>query len=192
MTILRELRRFVEAKNIDGERHEIREYVLAHAETLAPAFGTSAEHIAETLEIIDDDATLAGRLLKDIKRRESEVREERRGTKYERAQAAAGVIASQARWEGNQLHFDLPALLATALTRRTDLLVFATERFDVAVHMKPLLALAQLKRKDLRGYVDSRGVHIRWGTGGLSFCPKDDCAAERIVVSVLSAAEQAA
>lgn len=180
MKILRDLRRFVLAKDNDDERHEIRSYVLENVDTIASAFGVTGEAIKNGLDKVEDDAALARRLITEVKRIDASGREQRVERRAQAAQSSAEVLAGVARWNGDAAHFDLISVLASVLTRPQDLLVFTADAFTVAIFMAPLMNLSRLDRTDLTAFVDAKGLHIRWERGGLNLRPQTDPSAERV------------
>jgi hypothetical protein len=127
---------------------------------------------------------LATKMLGIAKKAEAAQRASKKLGRARAAQAAAETLASRATWEGDRARIDIVSLLASALTKRQDLLVFTTDDFTVAVYQATLFDLARLRRRDLTGFVDSNGLHIRWKTGGMNLRPKTDPQAGRIVLSV--------
>ena len=92
-----------------------------------------------------------------------------------RQQAMSGTLAGSARKS---------VMRASTLTKRNDLLVFTSDQFTIGVHMAPLFDMAKLKKRDLTAFVDAKGLHIRWTTGGLNLRPRTDAGADRIVMSL--------
>ena len=180
MKILRDLRRFVLAKDNDDERHEVRSYILENADSIASAFGVTTEAIKLGLDRVEDDAALARRLLTEIKRAQADGRQRRTEDRANTAQTSADVLASVARWHGDAAHFDLLSVLASVLTRSQDLLVFTSDAFTVAIFMAPLIKLARLDRTDLTAFVDAKGLHVRWAHGGINLRPQTDPSADRV------------
>ncbi len=180
MKILRDLRRFVLAKDNDDERHEIRSYVVEHIDSIATAFGVTIEAIGLGLDKEEDDAALARRLLAEVKRLQASGRELRVERRAQASQSSAEVLASVALWNGDAAHFDLISVLASVLTRPQDLLVFTSDAFTVAIFMAPLMNLSRLDRTDLTAFVDAKGLHIRWERGGLNLRPQTDPSADRV------------
>jgi len=80
----------------------------------------------------------------------------------------------------------VPAILSSVLTKRDDLIVFASDGFTTSVYQAMLFDLARLKRRDLSGFVDSKGLHIRWRTGGLNLRSQVDPHADRVVMNLSS------
>jgi hypothetical protein len=184
MKALRDLRRFILAKCNSEEQHEIREYVNEHLNEVARDFCVTTGTIVTAMENVQDDAALAVRLLETIRRAETMQRDLRKTSRAKAAQASADALASTARWEGETAQVDILSLLSSMLTKRNDLLVFTCDDFTVGVYMSPLYDLAKLKKRDLTAFVDAKGLHIRWRTGGLNLCPQIDHQAERIVMSL--------
>lgn len=167
--VLRDLKRFVVAHDNEGERHEIREYLLTHAAILAPAFGVSEQDMRYVVATVSDDAKLAAQVLFSLKTAMSRGNEAAREALTTNAQASADVIGDVAHWyEWGAADVDILSLLASALIS-SGLLVFQSDAFaPVAVPMFRLRALAKLERMDLTATVDANGLHIRWSTGGLN------------------------
>ncbi len=184
MKALNQLRRFILAKSNADEVHEIREYVRGNLAELAHDFCVTTGTIESALECVKDDSSLACRMLETIRRSEAIQRAHRKEARAKAAQASADALASMARWENGKLHVDMVSLLASALTKRNDLLVFASDEFTVGVYMAPLFDLAKLKRRDLTAFVDAEGLHLRWSTGGLNLRSRKDDDADRIVMSL--------
>lgn len=182
MKALRELRGFILAKCNAEEQHEVRLYVAEHLDALASGFHVSPATITSALEAVQDDASLAIRMLETIRRTEALHRERRKTNRAKEAQASADAIGSVAQWDGEQVQVDILSLLSSALTRRNDLLVFSGDGFSVGVRQCVLFDLAKLKRRDLTAFVDGEGLHVCWSTGGLNFYPQSDRNAERVVV----------
>ncbi len=171
---LQDLRRFIAAKNNEDERAEIRAYANDNADDLARAFAVTREKFLSAVAKVEDDEKLASLLLGSIKQAFSDGRAAKVDARNLAAQQSADVLGSAVRWEGNAASVDVVSLLASVLTRRGDVLVFACEAFRVAVYMDPLIALAKLERADLTGFVDAEGFHLRWngGKGGINLRPK--------------------
>src|SRR5689334_21933193 len=66
MKALNDLRRFINTKNNDFEREEIRAYLLENAVDLALAFGVSLQAFQEAITKVDDDVELSIRVLDGI------------------------------------------------------------------------------------------------------------------------------
>jgi hypothetical protein len=64
------------------------------------------------------------------------------------------------------------------------MIVFVSDEFTVAIPQAILLDLARLRRRDVTGFVDVTGLHVRWRTGGLNLRPKTDPQADRVVLSL--------
>jgi hypothetical protein len=187
MKALRDLRKFVLIKSAEGNHAEIRAYVSENVDHVAQAFHVPPETIMNALEQVRDDSDLAARMLETIRRAEDRLRDHRKQARAEDAQKSADVLATAVQWQGAQAHLDLPSLVASALTRRQDLIVFTCEAFTIAVHMAPLLDLAKIHRvrDDLSGFVDADGLHLRWGKrGGLNLRPQQDADASKIILSL--------
>jgi hypothetical protein len=171
---LQDLKRFIASKNNEDERAEIRAYVNDNADDLARAFAVTREKFLAAVAKEEDDEKLANALLGSIKQAQCDGRAAKVEARNVSAQQSADVLGSAVRWEGNAASVDVVSLLASVLTRRGDVLVFASDAFTVAVYMDPLLALAKLERADLTGFVDAEGFHLRWssGKGGINLRPK--------------------
>ncbi len=192
MRALNDLRRFIKAKNNDEERAEIRAYLLGNAHDLSEAFGVSVDAFREAVSNVADDVELSIRMLDGIR---SAAKDQRRG-KYEKlvrsAQQSAEILGAVAFWRGERAEIDVTSLLSCALTRRDDVLVFVADTFAVGIRMAPLFDLRKLGRMDLTGWVDAKGFHVRWSTGGLNFVPTLDPHAARIIVPLAGRARFAA
>lgn len=180
---LRALRRFIEAKQDEAERHEIRSYVLDNLDELADSFGASSLAITDKIATITDE-DLPRLLLKEIKRVEATGRGMRAQCRAEAAQKSADLLGGTAHWTGDIAIIDIIALLATTLTRRSDQLVFTCDAFTVAIPMARLFDLSGLRRGDLTAYVDAKGLHVRWRTGGLNLRSTNEVRAPMIIVSL--------
>lgn len=189
---LRDLKRFTIAKNSDEERSEVRAYVKENAAELGEVFGVEAEEIVKGTEAVEDDATFVRRLLKEVARVERADREGRVEDRSGTAQASADVLGSAAVWVGDTVIVDVVSLLAAVLTRRQDMLIFVADSFAVGIPMARLFDLRRLGRVDLTGWVDAKGLHVRWSTGGLNFRPAMDPRATRITVPIPGMAHVAA
>jgi hypothetical protein len=192
MRALHHLRRFINAKNNEEERAEIREYLIENAQDLAESFGVPQQLFVETVAKIEDDTELAIRVLDGIRRATSGDRRQRYEAQSKSAQQSAEILGAVSRWRPSGCEIDLQSVLASCLTRRQDLLVFVSDTFAVAVRMAPLFDLAKLQRPDLTGWVDAKGLHVRWATGGLNFLPASDPQASRIIVPLAGRARLAA
>ena len=184
MNSLTTLRKFLLVNRDPENVAEIRSYIEEHVLELAHDLGVTTEAIIKTLASVTDDALLATRMLKFVKEAEASRRDLKKEGRTRAAQAAADKLASRAVFDGDRVQLDLRALLSSALTKRDDLIVFTTEDFTISISMAPLFDLARLRRRDLTGFVDSKGLHVRWKTGGLNLRPKTDPQAGRIVLSV--------
>jgi len=184
MKALTALRRFILVNSNTESQHEIRLYVQENLPDLARDFCVTTETVTQTLESVSDDSALAVRLLETVRKAEATQRDLKRTGRATAAQASADALASMATWDGDGVQVDLLSLLSSVLTKRQDLLVFTTDEFTVAVHQAPLFDLAKLKRRDLTAFVDAKGVHVRWKTGGLNLRAQVDAEAEKIVMSM--------
>jgi hypothetical protein len=184
MKALNDLRRFILAKSTSEEVHEVREYVQENVSELARAFCVTTGTIQTALDNTPDNSSLACRLLETIRKSEDLQRDRRMEARAKAAQASADALASMARWEDDKAHVDILSVLASALTKRNDLLVFATDDFSLGIYMAPLFDLAKLKKRDLTAFVDAEGLHIRWSSGGINLFPQADADADRIVMSL--------
>lgn len=192
MKALVDLRRFINTKNNDFEREEIRAYLLDNASELAIAFGVSLQAFQEAITRVDDDVELSIRVLDGIRRASKSERSHKYEQKVKSAQQSAEILGAVAFWRGNRAEVDVPSLLSCALTRRDDLLVFVSDTFAMGIRMAPLFDLKKLNRMDLTGWVDMRGLHVRWSSGGLNFVPAMDPHAQRIIVPLAGRARVAA
>lgn len=184
MKALRDLRKFIIAKSNAVEQSEIREYVAEHLFDLARAFCVSTETIIRALDNVPDDVALAVRMLETIRKTEALQRDIKKTGRATAAQASADALASMVKWHGEEAHLDMVSLLSSCLTKRNDLIVFTTDSFTVGIYMSPLFDLAKLKKRDLTAFVDARGLHIRWPSGGLNLRPQVDAHADRIVMAL--------
>lgn len=184
MKALRDLRKFIIAKSNADEQHEVREYVKENLHELARAFCVSTGTIIAALDNVPDDASLSVRMLETIRKAEAVQRNVKKTARATAAQASADALASMVSWKGEEAHLDMVSLLSSCLTKRNDLLVFTTDSFTISFYMSPLFDLAKLKKRDLTAFVDAKGLHIRWKTGGLNLCPQVDAHADRIVMSL--------
>ena len=188
MNTLLALRRVVLANRDPENASEVRSYIKEHVDELAHDLGVTPETITKMLARGEDDSVLATKMLGIAKKAEAAQRASKKLGRVRAAQAAAETLASRATWEGDRARIDIVSLLASVLTKREDLLVFASDDFTVTVSQAILLDLARLRRRDLTGYVDATGLHVRWPTGGLNVRPKTDPQAGRIVLSLSRAA----
>jgi hypothetical protein len=182
MKALTELRRFIMAKSDGKEIHEVREYVLENIADLARAFCVTTGTIQTALDNTPDNSSLACRLLETIRKSEALQKDRSKQARAKAAQASADALASMAQWEGDKAHVDILSVLASALTKRNDLLVFACDDFSVGIYMAPLFDIAKLKKRDLTAFVDAKGLHIRWGTGAINLFPQIDAEADHVVM----------
>lgn len=184
MKAFRELRRFILIMSAEGRQAEIRSYVTEHVQRFALAFNVPPQTLLRAMKSVPDDGVLATRFLETMMKAEDLLRAKRKERRARTAQASADALATCVQWNGKRALIDMPSLLSSALTRRNDLLVFTCDQFTVGVFMAPLLDLARIARAraDLAGYVDSRGVHLRWRTGGLNLFPQIDPKAHKIIV----------
>lgn len=184
MKALRNLRRFIIAKSNADEQHEVREYVKENLHELARAFCVTTGTIEAALENVPDDAALSVRMLETIRKAEELQRDIKKSGRATAAQATADALASMVTWHGEEAHFDMASLLSSCLTKRNDLLVFTTDSFTVSFYMSPLFDLKKLRKRDLTAFVDAKGLHVRWRTGGLNLRPQVDAHAEKIVIAL--------
>ncbi len=184
MKALRDLRRFILIKSAEGNQAEIRDYLSDNLQRLSVAFHVPPHVLIDAVEGVKDDGALATRFLETIMRAEALIRQTRKQTRARAAQASADALGAAVEWRGDQALVDMPSLLASTLTRRSDLLVFTCNQFTVGVYMAPLLDLSKIARArvDLSGYVDRNGCHLRWRTGGLNLLSQEDAQAEKIIV----------
>ncbi len=182
MRALRELRRFILVKSAEGNQAEIRHYIVENVESIARSFHVPVRVIIDAVQGVKDDHSLATKFLETIVRAEGLLRQKRKEDRSRSAHASAAAIGSMAEWNGARAKVDILSLLATALTRRNDMMVFAFDGGSIGVHQSVLFDLARLKRRDLSAFVDSGGLHVRWSTGGLNLYPQSDTKAETVVV----------
>jgi len=183
MNALTALRKFI-ALNMGTENvAEIREYIEEHVAEVAHDLGVPKETITKTLEAVSDDA-LAEQMLKLVSTSLARQRANKKEGRAKSAQAAADALASRATWDGDRVQLDLPALLSSVLTKKQDMVAFTCEDFSVAVYQSPLFGLAKLKLRDLTGFVDAQGLHLRWRTGGLNLRSQVDPHAGRVVMNL--------
>lgn len=192
MRALNDLRRFINAKNNDEERTEIRAYLLENAEELSEAFGVSLDAFRAAVAKVEDDVELSIRMLDGIRSASKDQRSQKYETLVKSAQQSAEILGAVSSWRGERAEIDVPSLLSCALTRRADMLVFVSDKFAVGIRMAPLFDLRKLGRLDLTGWVDAKGLHVRWSTGGLNFVPSLDPHASRIIVPLAGRARIAA
>lgn len=192
MRALNDLRRFINAKNNDQERAEIRAYLLENAADLSEAFGVAIDAFREAIATVEDDVELSIRMLDGIR----SASKDQRSQKYEKlakcAQQSAEILGAVAFWRGDRAEVDVTSLLSSALTRRDDMLIFVADTFAVGIRMAPLFDLRKLGRVDLTGWVDAKGLHVGWSSGGLNFFPTLDPHAARIIVPLAGRARFAA
>lgn len=184
MRALRDLRKFIIAKSNAEEQHEVRLYVKENIHELARAFCVSTGTIIAALDNVRDDASLCVRMLETIRKTEALQRDIKKKGRATAAQASADALASMVKWHGAEAHLDIVSLLSSCLTKRNDLIVFASDEFSVGVFMSPLFDLARLRKKHLTAFVDAKGLHIRWPSGGLNLRPQVDAHADRIVMAL--------
>lgn len=192
MKALNDLRRFINTKNNDFEREEIRAYLLENAVDLALAFGVSLHAFQEAIVKVDDDVELSIRVLDGIRRAAQSERSQKYESRVKSAQQSAEILGAVAFWREDRADVDVTSLLSCALTRRADMLVFVADNFAVGIRMAPLFDLRKLCRVDLTGWVDAKGLHVRWSSGGLNFAPAMDPHAQRIIVPLAGRARVAA
>lgn len=147
----------------------LREYVIENAADLADAFGVTEPAFVAGIARELDDARLARRLLAEAKRAGRENRGVRTAQRIRSAQGAADALGRLAEWEGDRATVEILSLLASALTTRSDVLVFEAGTFRISIPMARLFELRRLGRSDLWAFVDPTGLHIRWPSGGLNF-----------------------
>ncbi len=182
MRALRELRRFILIKSAEGNQAEVRHYIVENVDRLARAFHVPVRVIIDAVQGVRSDEALATKFLETIARAETLFRQKKKEDRARSAQASAEAIGTMAEWDGSKAKVDIVSLLASALTRRNDLMVFAFDGGSIAVHQSVLFDLARLKRTDLSAFVDVRGLHVRWSSGGLNLYPQFDLKAEKVVV----------
>jgi hypothetical protein len=195
MKELRDLRRFVLAKSAEGSHAEVRSHIVENVHSLARAFRVSVDTLTNAVESEKDDGVLCSKLLETLRRSEAVLRDAHRSSRLHTAQASANVLASAVTWKDDKAYIDIPSVFASTLTRRDDLLVFTCEAFTVAVYQAPLLDLAKIARvrKDVSGWVDRDGLHLRWGhAGAINLRPQQDPEAAKVVVTLPKAAAIAA
>lgn len=192
MRALNDLRRFINAKNNDEDRAEIRAYLLENAGDLSEAFGVSVDAFREAIATVEDDVELSIRMLDGIRSASKDQRRAKYETVVKSAQQSAEILGAVAFWRGDRAEVDVTSLLSCALTRRDDVLVFVADKFAVGIRMAPLFDLRKLGRVDLTGWVDAKGLHVRWSSGGLNFFPTLDPHAARIIVPLAGRARFAA
>ncbi len=176
------LRRFINANTETLD--QLRPYVRENVAELAAAFGVAPEALLTALDAQADDAALAALLRKRIQQTLAGARASKKEARALAAQAAADAISASVTWDGDRASLDIETLLATALTKRGDLIVFACDAATVEIPQAKLLDIAKLKLGGLSGFVDAEGLHVRWSRGGLNLRSHPDPSAERIVLSL--------
>jgi hypothetical protein len=156
----------------EGDADAIRAAALERAGEIARAFGMAEGTFREWVEGLPD-GEVEQRLLLYVAEAHAKARAARRSVRLVRAQASADVLGQAAQWEGDRCQVDVVSLLASALTRPGDQLVFECPSWPspVGFGMNILYEVARLERADLWAWVDPRGLHIRWATGGLNLHP---------------------
>lgn len=182
MRTLRELRRFILIKSAEGNTHEVRLYIGENVESVARAFHVPVRVILDAVQGVKDDDALATKFLETIVRAESLLRTRRKENRARAARESAQNIGSVARWDGEKVWVDILCLLASALTRRNDVMIFSGDGFEVGVRQSLLFDLARLKRRDLSAFVDANGLHVVWDSGRLNFYPHPPSNSDRVVV----------
>lgn len=182
MRALRELRRFILIKASEGAEHEVRLFICDNADRLARAFHVPTRTILDAVVGVKDDHSLATKFLETVSRAEAFLRERRKENRARSAQLAAEAIGAGAKWDGEKVSVDIHRLLSSALTRRSDVIMFVGDGFAVGVNQSVLFDLARLKRRDLTAFVDAGGLHVRWSRGGLNLYPQSDARAEKVIV----------
>jgi len=184
MNPLRELRMFVNAKASEYDYLEIREYVTENAVSLAQVFEVTEDRLIEAVAKVEDQKLVAA-LLGQIKTTEGKVRAKKADGKASAAQLNAESLAG-AYWEDSRVNLNMRALMSSSLTKRDSLLVFRCESFEVAIPMAPLIGLAKFMKRDVAGFVDVEGLHVRWngGKGGLNLRSQPDPDAARIIIQL--------
>jgi len=100
------------------------------------------------------------------------------------ASSAATQLAKRAFWTRESAYLDVSILFGALLAdRRSPYVVFSLDETTVAIP-RGLLAKARASLKpfkDVRGYVDTKGLHLRWreGRGGLDLISRTLNADER-------------
>lgn len=179
---------------------EVVEYLNAHSAPLVKAFGgldgeavvarlkACARHeglpdIAERARwrIETLNGLLAKRLLDTVKDRSEKLREERKGSALETAQAAADELSANVRLDyaygQHEMHVPIAQILKLALTSgKSDLFEFRWSMLPNEVIRIPQSTLRQIKalrKKDLEAWVTAKGLHVRWNgrRGGLNLRP---------------------
>jgi hypothetical protein len=186
MNILLDLKRFITTKNRPEDAAEVLQYVTSNADAIAPEFHVDPIAFMVALILPEPDEQIVRRLLTTVKSFERRRREKKAAGKVSSAQESANQLGADAIWENERAHLDMSTLFASLVTKSKALLVFAEQGFEVAVYMQALLGLTKLKKQDLTGWVDAKGLHVRWngGKGGLDLKPQIDRDAERITVTL--------
>jgi hypothetical protein len=141
MTALRDFRRFILCKSTEGNHREVREYVTENLDALARALCVPTDTIMTALESERDDSAICAKLLETLRRAEAILRQARRERRMRAAQGSADALASAVVWRGDRAEIDMVSLLASALTHRDDLLVFAFDdeaNLPLGTHSSPL------------------------------------------------------
>ena len=183
MRTLSTLRKLIGANQDPENVAEVRSYIEEHLVELGHDLGVTTDAITKTLSL-SDDAVLATRMLATVKKVQASQRDHKRQGRTRAAQAAADDLASRATWEGDRVPLDLPGLLSSVLTKRSDLLVIATNAFTVSIYQGPLFDIRKVKLRELTAFVDSQGLHFRWRSGGLNLRSQVDPCADRIVMNL--------
>ncbi len=154
------LRRFIKANTETPD--EIRPYVGRTSPSWRPRFGVTARgHPRRARRPERRRGLRRAAPQEDRQTRRAGKRARERDARARAAQAAADALAAAVTWDGDRASLDIQALLLP-LTKRGDLLVFTCDDFTAAIPQASLLDLARLRRRDLSGFVDAQGLHIRW------------------------------
>jgi len=156
---------------IQSNRHEpaaIRLYVEENGPELAEDFGVALDSMLSTVAGLSDDS-LAGKLLAEIQRVKRLGTASRLAEKLRDAQTAADTVGQSAVWNNGSADIDLGALLEAA-TSSAEVFEFEGDGVWIQVPMAQLLEFRSVTskawRKDAWAFVDSRGLHLRWGKAG--------------------------
>jgi len=182
---------FVRSHDTEDSMPAIRLVLVAMAPTLARELGVTLATLRQWIESETDDQTMVSRLYPIIRKGQKIDRARQRDSALSDTGKAVSEVASRATWNHGRLELDAPALLRGKLPPAGGYLVVSSPLWEVWIDAGRLRKFARLPQaKRARAWVDGKGFHLRWGTGGLDLIPQpSDRNAPVAVMSVGKPAE---
>jgi hypothetical protein len=165
---LQGIRAFLQAVDVEGQREQAREFLTSHRDEVAAAFGVTPSVLLAAVDNLPEDADLISKTLGSVEIAIRKAKDAKVDARWKAACDSVAKVAAAGRWEGDRFTFDVDALLSELGSDPQAFLMVDGWNYAHAIPIRKLRQTAAL-RKELTGWIDYRGIHFRWATGGLSF-----------------------